>query len=42
MLTEQNEEKGQSLFSGNIAAVKHKHRNRGVCSNKSRSMKAQM
>lgn len=41
MLTEQNEEGGQSLFSGNIAAVKHKHRNGGICSNKNRSMKAQ-
>lgn len=34
MLTEQNEERGQSLFRGNIAAVKHKHWNRGVCSTK--------
>lgn len=32
---------GQSLFRGNIAAVKHKHWNCGVCSNKNRSMKAQ-
>lgn len=41
MLTEQNEEGGQSLFSGNITTVKHKHRDRGVCSNKNHSVKAQ-
>lgn len=41
MLTEQNEKGGQSLFSCNITAVKHKHLNRSVCFNRNHSMKTQ-